>query len=102
VIGTSPDVQRIDGMILPGPLNVRLHVYRMVSDSNAVFPETSNDDVNCSIKLLHALYVSYRTCLRKRKNIIDFTFTRKQKVVYPDSHFTVTQYTYIFAIYLHA
>jgi len=46
VIVTPPDVQRIDGMISPEPSNVRPHVYCIISNSAAVFPDTSTDDVN--------------------------------------------------------
>ena len=41
------DVQRIDGLILPEPLNVTLHAYCITSDS-AVFSVAFVDDVNDS------------------------------------------------------
>ena len=41
------DVQRIDGLILPEPLNATLHSYCITSDS-AVFSVTFVDDANDS------------------------------------------------------
>jgi len=54
VVATPRDVQRIDGLISPEPLNVTLHVYCIVSDSAAVFAVASKDDVNESELLANA------------------------------------------------